>query len=93
MLQLNTLLRSSFFIEMNEKLAKEDNENSKKLIEFLEESKRNTKPHLQMGLMTAVYNVLKENKRTLPLNAFRAELKDYLHKLSVEVAEEKPNDG
>jgi len=84
--------------ELNEKLAKEDNENSKKLIEFLEESKRNTKPHLQMGLMTAVYKVLKENKSKLPLKALREELKDYLHKLSVEVADdstegEQQNDG
>jgi len=77
-LQINILLRSPFFIDLNEKLTAENNSNSIKLKKFIEDAKNGIPSKNHMAFMKAIYKVLKENQRVLPLRDFISELKMYL---------------
>ena len=87
-LQINILLRSPFFIELNDKLTAENNSNSIKLKKFIDQAKNGIPSKNQFGFMRAVYKVLRDNQRVLPLRDIISELKMYLYNESVKVCGE-----
>merc|ERR1719483_678458 len=64
--------------DLNEKLTAENNSNSIKLKKFIEDAKNGIPSKNHMAFMKAIYKVLKENQRVLPLRDFISELKMYL---------------
>lgn len=74
--------------ELNDKLTAENNSNSIKLKKFIDQAKNGIPSKNQFGFMRAVYKVLRDNQRVLPLRDIISELKMYLYNESVKVCGE-----